>query len=313
MPEGIDHALSEELEYSHVLTPIDPQVSASPLELLSAAFEIDLRSARSLAAHPGAAGRAALVNWLDADKARQWDTTLRAFLSDCSKRNRYSATIVVLAEPNAAAGLKEIGAIAHSWQGVVSRTDATLCALSAIDPPGDPLTDRLAAEMAIALCGWDLASVANEAARRAKNHSALFAVPECAQKSATTGRWEDGLCDNFDGVPFANQLVCDPRELRRRLWRGQVAVLFGWLEELRIEFIDSLKLPAENPVRDLYNCEWTWLAVRMRETASHDAADLAESCRRMRNKLAHMQPVSWDDISNVIGQALRMRLGIRNG
>ena len=114
--------------------------------------------------------------------------------------------------------------------------------------------------------------------------------------------------DSYDGATFDSLAVSDARELRHRLWRGQVAVLFGWLEELRIAFVNDLAPRDQGSGEDMLAWEWGELAMRMRRTNSRDAANFAENCRKLRNKLAHVDPVGWDDIATVIGQARRIGL-----
>jgi DNA-binding transcriptional LysR family regulator len=107
----------------------------------------------------------------------QWDATLRAFISNDVKRTPYAALIMAVIWPREASLLKACGALVHSWKGVITRTDAMLAALGAIACPESPLLERLAVEIAVELCGWDLAGVADQVAHRVHNRTELFLVP----------------------------------------------------------------------------------------------------------------------------------------
>ena len=306
MPEGFGDALDEVLRLSHELRIIDASSGINPLDSLSHAFNFDLRSARSLAEDPRAFGKAVLVRNLSAAGVDQWDTTLRAFHSGCAKRTGYASLIVAVVAPQEIPVFEACGAVVHPWKGAVTRTDATLVALTAVDRPRDPLMDRLAVEIAVALCGWDLSSVAVEAARRAHQWPSLFTIPTILSGTQQQVRWEDGLCDLFDGTTFVKVECCDVHEARRRIWQAQVAVLFGWLEQLRLAFIPHVVPNLRHLGVDLWSCEWAELSYHLRDNASRDLANLAEKCRRLRNQLAHGKSLRWNDFARVITQARRV-------
>jgi hypothetical protein len=139
MPEGLVDALREVLRFSHELRMVEYRSGTNPLDALAEVFDLDLRSARSLAEDPRASGKAVLLVGLDAAGALNWDATMRAFASGAAKRSRYAASILVSVSPPEASVLKASGATLHLWRGVVTRSDAMLMALSAIEHPSEPL------------------------------------------------------------------------------------------------------------------------------------------------------------------------------
>jgi hypothetical protein len=299
MPDGLDDALEEALQLSHKLRVLDYQAGCHPLSALSDAFDVDLRSARSLAEDTRASGKALLLRGLDAASSIQWDTTLRAFMSG-RNRTRYSALIILTIGPGEAPMLQACGAVIQPWQGVISRADAMLVALSALRHTRNHLRDRLAIEVAVALCGWDLAGVADEAERRARSGADLFTIPLGKATAADREKWEDGLCDLFDGVPFVKPAACHPLVLRHRVWRAQVAVLFGWLEEIRLAFVRGIAPALRVKEADLSNWEWSDIAHNLEGRITRNHQEFAERCRRVRNRLAHREPVSWEEFADLL-------------
>jgi hypothetical protein len=98
--------------------------------------------------------------------------------------------------------------------------------------------------------------------------------------------------------------VCGPQELKRRIWRAQVAVLFGWLEEMRLAFIGRIAPALKNVSADTSSWEWSELSYRLRG----DHQQFAERCRHLRNRLAHREPIAWQDFQDVLRRAERLDL-----
>jgi hypothetical protein len=182
----------------------------------------------------------------------------------CKNRTQYSALIIAIVTPQEAKMIAACGAMIQAWRGTISRSDAMLVALGAIQHARDPLRDRLAIETAVALCGWDLVGVAEEAARAARSGADLFAVPPGKPSGDDQGRWEHALSELFEGVPFVKHEVCEPQELYRRIWRAQVAVLFDWLEEIRLTFISRIAPALRVNEADPTTWEWSQLAYHLK-------------------------------------------------
>ena len=82
-PDDLDLALKDRLGVFD-LPIIDARDSAPPLDALSRAFNVELKSGRSLPSATEAEGGAAFLIGLDAVSASRWETTLRAYLAGCS-------------------------------------------------------------------------------------------------------------------------------------------------------------------------------------------------------------------------------------
>lgn len=309
MPAGVEDALHASLQLTHELHHLRHYSGKGPLDGLAEVLGVDLRSARALADDPRVAGRAALLTGLDVTGIAQWDATLRAFISTDAKPTPYAALILAVIGPREVSLLKACGALVHSWTGVITRTDAMLAALGAIAYPENPLLDRLAVEIAVELCGWDLTGVVDQVAQRVHDRTDLFLVPSHKRMGADKPVWEHGSCDVFDGSPFATLEASESRELRRRVWRGQVGILFGWLEEVRLSFVSRVTRGRPNDY--LLGCEWSELTHKL-PSLSREELDFAERCRRLRNTLAHRNPVLWEDFTDLLFRARRLGLTSSN-
>ena len=269
-----------------------------PLELLARAFNLELRSGRSLPSATEAEGRAAFLIGLDSVSASRWETTLRAYLAGCSARPRFGTALILGASPNCQSALHQMGVKCHPWRNAIGFRDALLWALRD-RKIADPMLGRLAAETAVCLAGWELEEVSRHV-QRLHSARAIFEIPASCGAQVDPS-WAQGQIDEFDGVPFKRLALCDPEEVARRMWRaghcafrldrdaaGRVrAAPPGWLRAARRAdptFVDTSEL------------EWAELGRLARR--SLPSADLrrrlAENTRAVRNALAHMQAVDFE-------------------
>lgn len=297
-PRDLDGALRERLGVFD-LPVIDASQEAAPLEALSRAFDIELRSARSLPSVPDAEGRAALVTGINAVSVARWETTLRAYLAGCSERQRFGAMLVLSIVSDCKSVVGGMGIGCQPWVNVVGSRDAMLWALRdrSIE---DPVLGRLAVETAVCLSGWELDEVARQM-ERLRTTKAIFEIPE-SSGSINQPSWDKGDIDYFDGVKFKRLASCGSDEIALRIWRAQVTVLFSWLETLRSEYVDknqgwlAQRARGNPPTMPLSELEWGDLVRLARESlgASDKRRRVAESARAMRNALAHREVVDFE-------------------
>jgi len=127
--------------------------------------------------------------------------------------------------------------------------------------------------------------------------------------------WEEGGLADFDGERMVHALVLfrngDPkRELVMRLWAAQAAELMPALELKRRQLADRMKasrgLPSslrlnDEPVLDLNDVEIGGLLHLARiHRLPPNIIQTAQRYRDIRNKLAHLEPVSADDALYVL-------------
>lgn len=115
--------------------------------------------------------------------------------------------------------------------------------------------------------------------------------------------WHDGTCDRLDGSCFVHSaavaVLGNQAELRRRVWRGQVAVLFPFIEECRIRIIERvrsyIRLPLETQFGRIERAEDLEVS-HLRQTlrGCHIPSKTWKLLNRivqMRHSLAHLEPV----------------------
>lgn len=125
--------------------------------------------------------------------------------------------------------------------------------------------------------------------------------------------WAHGQVDTVDGEERVHSafyaLQNDRRELDRRIWKGQVAVLFPFLEERRRELLETkrhtLYAPFETNrngytryVDHIEELEFADIQEQLRTGFPYDseALKLVGSLKATRDKLAHLEPLSEGEL-----------------
>ena len=117
--------------------------------------------------------------------------------------------------------------------------------------------------------------------------------------------WKEGMTDIFEGTELisAALIACngDKKEIQRRVWKGQIAVLFPFLEEQRIKLLPELKsylkLPFESkfgPITDIEDLELghiLYIIVSEKIWINPKTFRLLKCLTEMRHALAHLKPV----------------------
>lgn len=205
----------------------------------------------------------------------------------------------------------------RAWRGVVTSLDVWLHVSRRLPPSAaeDLFRRQLACSVCAALAGPDLVLadflVMQGLSRVLKPVSLLEAwAVRCGwtAEGARQPSWSSGMCDEFEGKVFVHSAVLALRgqyeELDRRLWRGQVGVVFPFLEGWRNALVEvlrhSLVLPFETPfgtITDARDLEIGHLLLMARRGGiDWGTLDLLERLSRMRHALAHMEPAEADDL-----------------
>lgn len=306
-PPQIDAALEAAL-HQPWLPSIDAKSDEPPLAGLSRAFEVEARSAAALPVDRAAEGKAAIVEGLDEASLQRRETTLRAWVGGCSRRQRFGAVLVVVITPACESAIKGIGVRVLPWRGVIGSRDAMSWALDGMPNALDPLLGRLAVETAVQLAGWDLDSVARLVESFATTPRRMFDFSQSFAEGLPMPSWSDGTSDLFDDVAFSKLGCCGREEIARRIWRAQVTVLFGWLESERNGFVRRhrralLELVNRSRVlaADLDTLEWADIArlVKPAFVAGDRRVELADEARAVRNALAHLEPIDYPRFARI--------------
>lgn len=203
------------------------------------------------------------------------------------------------------------------WDGVVGESDVYGYVIQAIRRNGKPVDARtkLVARIITRLALWDF----DLADRLLELEPGELFDPKAAVQAATSGvlqpqqfwtSWEDGGLADFDGESLQHTmaLVCngDPENtLVMRLWAAQASELLPALELCRRQLAKRMmrimrpRLPIElngEKIHDLMDVEigpLRYLARKYRP--SPDIVQQADKLWSLRNKLAHLTPLTADE------------------
>jgi hypothetical protein len=259
------------------------------------------------------AGDVVWIDNLDAGHWTVWSKFLSQFQHACHARDENSRGLFcvsvighLVAEPEPDTALR-----VHRWGSCVGRLDVMLH-LDRLLPDAFPsrLTRQIALAVATELAGTDAALGRRLAAT---GHRVLdeYGAVLCAYAAdrgwtATSVRdacWANGLCECFDGDERLHSAaliaVGDLDGVERRVWQGQVRVLYPFIEECRVRLAADvgslLRLPVETtfgPVQRAIDLEIGQLVhflrgCRVPERLWRQMILL----REIRHALAHLRPI----------------------
>ncbi len=276
-------------------------------------------SARTLALAQPLRGTAL---WIDGMTDRLWPIWCK-FLAEyqdaCRMRREFERflLIVPLVGPlTATLPNEELILAVHTWEGIVGRLDMMLHVGRRLERARlDPLFHELASLVLVEVCGSDL--ILADRLAGAPIEGILDPLPLIRDEAAARGwtgasprdrngsvntMWACGMVDQLGGRPFphsaAEVAAGRPETVRQRVWRGQVAVLFPFLEDRRLQFVRDfrhyLKVPVHTPyetIVEFESLELSHLCYQLRSRVSARRLDPLECCRHIRNELAHLRPL----------------------
>jgi len=198
------------------------------------------------------------------------------------------------------------------WQNVVGEFDVMLYALEQIRSAGRRSNkSRLAARIVARLALWDF-DLANQLV--AMNESQLFEPLDCLRiatqhlvvPDSFSACWESGGMMQFDGVSLVHPylLLSDAAKagiLRLRLWEALASDLLPVIETKRHDWAQEMRTLIRVPVQlgdqvfnDVDELEIGQLAFLAKQrNLSSRIRQGTEKLRRYRNKLAHIEPLSY--------------------
>lgn len=322
-PEGFRRALRRKIPTQDGIAfdsiRVEKLSGQSPCSFLFSLFLPDdattRRTPNTLAAHPVMASR---VIWIEQMLPTEWPAW-RCFFEEFQRSAHAAASgpvfCVPLVGPVAAAGITINSPCMrlHRWSGCVKPLDLLLYVSERI--PGDAVS-RVERDTAVSVVAnlalWDphvadrllvqpLAAVLNPG----------DTLAEIARERGWPGSniatsWESGIVDRYADTDRKHSAwlaaAGDLDEIARRVWRGQVSVLFPFIEERRLDVLDVLLphliLPLERTgpdgvVRQVTEARRLEMADLSRQISSLSLAYVGEigrlvrQLRRVRNSLAH--------------------------
>lgn len=193
-------------------------------------------------------------------------------------------------------------------RGAVEPEDMALYAAALLRDVATPNHERrlrsgVVAELAI----WDPETAAN----LAKLPPELLLNPTAVLREIASERswatdlhedqeraWAEGALQMIEGVPRLHSAYCalvgDEKEIRRRIWSGQVSTLFPLIERLRIRIVELLdgRLGDSNELLELEIAElYRRLDALPRNRRDPELFRATQRLKEMRDRLAHREPV----------------------
>jgi hypothetical protein len=244
---------------------------------------------------------------------RAWSQFLAQYQHACqgcppSERSLFCLPLVGSPTP---APLADVALSIRRWEGVVRRLDMTLYLDRLLGPRfRHPLHHKTALAVVAELAGSD----AHLARHLAKEELPSLMSPFEALQAFALARgwsaervrsaaWHDGTRDVVDGAEMLHSAAAasagDRAEIKRRVWRGQVAILYPFIEEQRVRVVPLvrgyLRLPLETTygrVDDPEDLEVGQLLYLLRSKPIQPRL-WKRLCllTEMRHALAHLEPV----------------------
>jgi hypothetical protein len=275
----------------------------APVELLAAlneALATDVRSLAALAVNENTHDTVFLFHLSDGAHAADIQTFVRAG----RLRPGNEAAVVVAACNGAIEGLNGEHWDTLDFAGLVGPLDGMAFAALHLTE-ADSLPTRIKAAIAVEVGAWDLCLTER-----------LLDLPmkEALRPDLCPPRWidsdDEGAAQRLDGwggepVRHAAWLARnDPGSLAKRVWRGQLGVLFPWIEERRREVIARHRpflRTTEKTMAEVEMLDWGPIAIQLGNGAK-GCPKAVQSARAIRNELAHGRPVSWPAISQCLDE-----------
>ncbi|MER8501563.1 MULTISPECIES: hypothetical protein [unclassified Mesorhizobium] len=196
----------------------------------------------------------------------------------------------------------------RTTQGVLGPLDGATFAAQG-SSKADTLSARLAIAVAVEVGAWDLDVIERiQSARIASAIRPDLDVKQWADERldrwSKTNRpdWPSGSYDLWGGENCVHPLFLaanQPHLLKKRVWRGQVAVLFPWLEERRQDVIrcyrSRLRADPNSYYEDVETLDWGPIC-RQLGGQPLSVRDYLHGARRLRNNLAHGVPAEWSEV-----------------
>jgi hypothetical protein len=171
---------------------------------------------------------------------------------------------------------------------------------------------RLKTNVAVEVGAWDLdiieriLSMPTHRATRPDAHLNAWSDRRADAWRDDRPNWTAGSLDEWGGEACVHPLYLaanKPTLLTKRVWRGQVAVLFPWLEEFRQAVIRTyrrhLRPDDLSYGGDVDSLDWGPVCWQLgRAGIDRWALDAIHAGRKIRNDLAHGRPVDWSAIQS---------------
>ena len=320
-PSGLFNAVRERLRDDRMWESLRPPDAENPVSLLYRRFVPN--------ATPGALWDAfSLVRehdfggllWVEIQTKKTWEAWKQfteKYQAACRGAGELNyAQLVVALEGEVATSPPEKDALlsVRPWKEVVDSLDMLLLAADILrDKPIPPLQKRVAVSIIAQLARWDPEVVERLSAESLgqiyQPHPVLIEIAKERNWSIEVNAcWHRGMQDTFEGRTCfhpAYSALLENGEIQRRVWSGQVQVIFPYLEERRHDLIEGLHSLLHAPdifprgkreelVEDINEFELTHIYQQIRRNYPSrfpDLEGLLALLKDMRDDLAHLRPL----------------------
>ena len=230
---------------------------------------------------------------------------------------RFLLAMPLVGAPAEHAPKEELTLAVHRWEGIVRRIDMLIYTSALLDVGNlPPFLKDLAAAVTIEVAGTD--PLLADRLVTAPIESILEPMNIVREEADRRGWltlvypvWHQGMVDQFNGKKLihtsAEVAAGRPETVGRRVWRGQVAVLFPFLEDHRLRFARMYRPVLHVPIQTEYETindyellELTHLVYQLRGKIGARKLLPIEYCLRIRNELAHLRPLKASDLVSPI-------------
>ena len=315
LPNALRRRLAREELFEWRSLTVDAESASAPAEWLVrkiAPHEFNGRAIteRTLAESRGLSGHVVWVDRMDPGCWGRWLPMLERYAHACQLRPETERMCLIVPLVGAVAARPAGSAVTlveHEWRGRADRLDASLYAsLLTQDFRGSYWARRLRVSVLTELAGPDvhaakrLAGVSQRLSEVTRLDRLTDHLLSFGQERGWAGRpaaWDEGSLDTFEGGEFVHSahLAANgaEREIRRRLWRAEVSVLFPLIEEHRVALLPQLPwLSREcDDAAGLEIGEIRHLLSSRRWPVGDRVFNQVQGLWRMRNELAHLRPV----------------------
>lgn len=322
LPEGLADHLEQQTTWGNVWTYLGVDAENPPLFAIRRAVAPetpagDFRTPQQVVLHERLRNRVFWIDGLAPENWPAWRGFLRSF-AHASRNAEATARPPTFLLPLCGAGfdvsdLAEPSISCREFRDVVDRDDLHVLVLQSRKVRRRRRVIRaLMANTVAQVAQWDhvLAGVLLESGPEAALQPRATLKRYAAERgwtAETPERWEAGTLDGPREQPVVHSALLlvqgRERDLNRRLWAAQAAVLLPLLEERRLELVDRNRhrldrLPLETEygvIETPEDMEFGALVLyfsRHRE-GSRGVLGPADRLRRFRNKLAHFRPLSF--------------------
>lgn len=253
---------------------------------------------------------AVILAW-NAESNASLTADLLSFAQSCALRADASAPVVLLVTPEKVDACSPPVWELVQAEGILGPHDGIGFAASA-GRGTQTFEHRLKTSVAVEVGAWDLdiveriLSMPTHRATRPDEHLANWSDTRVELWRGARPNWIAGNLDRWGGEPCIHPLFLaanEPVLLKKRVWRGQVAVLFPWLDEYRQAVVRTYRLKLRPDQLsygdDVDTLDWGPICWQLKRAGiASRVLNAIHAGRMLRNDLAHGRPVDWTAIQS---------------